>query len=93
MFKLPTPGTLARDLLGDLEHVAELLHPDKRADLPTFGRAVMRGRRFMMENKAAKHIAIICHGNCNKPSQNGQIVLITVGRRGGHKLQWVFGPC
>ena len=92
MFNIPATGTAARDMMGDLTHVAELLHPDNRLNLPTFGQAVIRGRLYMASEKQASRISIVCYGNDNKRSQRGRILLISIGRKGGWRKEWDFGP-
>lgn len=92
MFALPAHGTQAREMMGDVAHLAEVLDPSRRLDLPTFAQALIRGRRFMeTAGNAASRVSVVCYGNCNKRNQNGKIVLVSIGRRGGWKLEWVFG--
>lgn len=94
MFAIPTEGTKARELMGDISHVAELLHPDNRHKLPSFGEALRKGRRYMAEagKSGASRVVFVCYGNCNVPSQYGRIILLSVGRRGGFRKEWTFGP-
>lgn len=93
MFNIPLEGTQAREFLGDMSHVAELLAPANRTKLPTFGEALRKGRKYMAEaDKAASRVSFICWGNCNFPSQYQRIVLISIGKRGGWRKEWDFGP-
>ncbi len=93
MFAIPTEGTAARELMGDIAHVAELLSPANRLKLPTFGEALRKGRRFMeTADKATSRVTFVCYGNCNVPKQYGRIILLSVGKRGGFRKEWDFGP-
>ena len=93
MFKLPASGSKARELLGkDLSHVAEILAPENRGKLLGFGRALLSARRTIASDPAIKRVVLVCLGNCNLPEQYGRVVLISVGRRGGWKKEWDFGP-
>lgn len=93
MFNIPLEGTQAREFLGDMSHVAELLSPANRGKLPTFGEALRKARRFIDENRSAgvRGTTVICYGNCNVPSQYQQIILLHVGPRGGFRKVWDFG--
>lgn len=91
MFAIPLEGTDAREQLGDLRHVAEVLSPANRLKLPTFSEALRRGRRTLAETKGAKRVTLICFGNCNIQSQHGRIILLSVGPRGGWRKVWDFG--
>jgi hypothetical protein len=92
MYDLPLTGTATREMMGDIAHVATLLHPDKVLALPRFSDALRKGRAFMeTADNAASRVTFICWGNCNIPKQHGKVVMISVGRRGGWKLEWVFG--
>lgn len=93
MFAIPTEGTAAREMMGDIAYVAELLAPANRVKLPTFGEALRKARRFMADaDKATSRVTFVCWGNCNISSQYQRIVLISVGKRGGWRKEWDFGP-
>jgi hypothetical protein len=93
MFHLPLEGTKSRELMGDIAHVVEVLAPQNRGKLLSFGQALIQGRRVMATaDKAVSRVTYICLGNCNLPDQYGQVVLISIGRRGGWRKEWSFGP-
>lgn len=93
MFHLPAQSTPAREMMGDIAHLVELLSPERRNDLPRFGQALSKARAYMATaDKAAARVTFVCWGNCNIRKQHGKIVLVSVGRRGGWKLEHVFGP-
>lgn len=92
MFALPLTGTKTREIMGDLAHVVEVLHPNNRAKLRPFGEALRNARKFMETyGKEVARANFICYGNCNVPKYHGCIVLVSVGRRGGFRVEWNFG--
>lgn len=91
-FLLPAAGSAAREAMGDLPALVAMLSPERRYSLPHFHQALCKGRRFMESaDHAASRVNFVCWGNCNVPKQHGKVVLISVGRRGGWKLEHVFG--
>jgi hypothetical protein len=83
-FSLPLAGTAAREALGDLVHVAEVLHPANVGRLPDFREAIANGRRTIAGSDAS-HVYVICLRG------DDERWLISVGRRGGWKKVWNFG--
>lgn len=91
-FLLPAQGSAAREMMGDLADFVELVRPENRAKLPRFCEALRKGRAYMKTaDKAASRVVFVCFGNDNFSKQHGKIVLLSIGRRGGWKLEHVFG--
>lgn len=90
MFALPAQGTAAREMLGDLTHVVEVLAPANRLNILPLGRAIIKGRAAMEDSKGdavrPSRISYIC-----LDSVSGDVVLISIGRRGGWRREWNFG--
>lgn len=89
MFALPLTGTAAREMMGDIAHVVEVLAPENRSRMLTLRDALVKGRRFMAENtdRAVRRVTYICaHG------ATGHVLLISIGTKGGWKKEWDFGP-
>lgn len=84
-FRLPRPCTVAREALGELSDVAEILNPANIERLPEFSTALRNARRFLATEPAAKRVNIICL------RADDQRWLISVGPRGGWKRLWNFG--
>ena len=82
-FPLPTLGTPAREAMGDVAHVVELLNPANIAKLPEFSRALSSLRRNFPVG--AKSVNVICL------RADDERWLISVGPRGGWKKIWNFG--
>mgnify|MGYP006354261335 FL=1 len=83
-YLLPNAGTEAREAMGDLAHVAEVLHPANAHRLVCFREAICRARKTVAETNA-KSVAIICLRG------DDERWLISVGKRGGWKRLWNFG--
>jgi hypothetical protein len=83
-FRLPLTGTAAREAMGDLAHVAEVLNPANLHRLVDFSSALRNARRNFPAG--AKAVNVIC-----LRSQNDERWLISVGPRGGWKKIWNFG--
>ena len=84
-FALPTINHPARELMGDIAHVAEVLNPENVGRLPDFAEAVRNARRTLDGCKAAKSVNCICIRG------DDERWLIQVGKRGGWKRLWNFG--
>lgn len=85
-FKLPSSDHPAREAMGDLASVAEILNPANLAKLPEFSRALSQGRRAIADaNGAIKGINYICL------RADDERWLITIGPRGGWRKLWNFG--
>jgi len=80
---LPITGTAQRELFEVADLVALTTGVRPLGCLP---QALAQARRSFRANKAISRIAyIILQADDN-------VALITVGRRGGRKTEWVFGP-
>lgn len=84
MFFLPPADHKAREFMGDIAHVAEVLAPGNRALVPTFPEARAVAKR-MFANGAVKRVFSICM------RADGEFWLISVGARGGWRKEWNFG--
>lgn len=85
-FPLPLPGTAAREALGDLSTVAEILNPSNLARMSSFEHALSTARRAIAADPAINRINVIC-----LRQENDERWLITVGPRGGWKRLFNFG--
>lgn len=83
-FPLPSPGTEAREALGDLAYVADILSPAKRGNLPTLDEARRSARAFFEGEAAARWVYRIIM------LADDSIVLMRFGPLGGRKLLWTF---
>lgn len=83
-YLLPPAGTEAREMMGDLAHVAEVLHPANFHRLVCFREALIQGRRTAAE-PGVKRVNLICLRH------DDERWLISVGKRGGWRKVWNFG--
>lgn len=79
-FKLPPQNHPAREAMGDMATLAEILNPANIAKLPEFSRAI---RNF--PKGAARAINVVCL------RADDERWLISVGPRGGWRKLWNFG--
>lgn len=84
-FSLPLAGSFAREAMGDLAHVVEILNPANVSRLPSFREALASGRRTAVSLPAGSRVSVICIRG------NDERWLISVGRNGGWKKLWNFG--
>lgn len=84
-FSLPLPGTPAREALGDIEHVVEVLNPANAARLPCFRAAICAAKRTLEGAPAGTRVNVICLRG------DDERWLISVGKRGGWRRIWNFG--
>lgn len=81
---LPPVGHSARDLF-DVADVVKIAMGE--LPVPTFGRGLASARRFVREEKAAR--AVVFFAVCSSTDVLG---LYRVGKRGGWRRLWAFGP-
>ena len=85
-FALPLAGSAAREAMGDLAHVAAILHPANIGKLPATFEAVAQAKRTLAACPAARRVnAIVLRGDSDERW------LISIGPRGGWKKLWNFG--
>lgn len=89
-FKLPLPNTPAREAMGDMQHLVEVLDPRNLNKLPDFKTALRSACAAFADDAAAgrpmiKQINMICL------RANDERWLIGVGPRGGWRKLWNFG--
>lgn len=84
-YSIPSSGTAAREAMGDIAHVAEILAPANVERLPDFRAAICAARRTLENCNAASRVTVICI------RADDERWLISVGRRGGWKKVWNFG--
>lgn len=84
-FRLPPAGSFAREAMGDIEHVAEVLDPRNIDKLPTFRAALSIAKKQLQNSAGAKRINIICI------RADDERWLLSVGPRGGYRCLWNFG--
>jgi hypothetical protein len=82
---LPPPGHKAREMfdVSDLVAVSTGERP-----IPC---AIWQARKSALatleRNPAVRRVVLFC-----ADASNDQLRLVSVGRRGGHKVEWTFGP-
>lgn len=88
MFKLPPEGHKARELMGDMCALIEMLDPKNAHKLEPVYR--LRSKAFAMfaddTTGAMRRIAMI-----TMRYDTGERWLVTFGRKGGWKKEWNFG--
>jgi hypothetical protein len=86
MFRLPTAGHSARNLIGDLSTLAETLNPVNAVKLPAVWQARRSAEDYFATEKAARRICfvILRADTCER-------WLISFGPRGGWRMEWNFG--
>jgi plasmid stabilization system protein ParE len=84
-FRIPTTDHPARDAMGDLAHIAEVLDRRNVERLPDFAEAIRSARRTIAATPAARAVNIICL------RADDERWLISVGPRGGWRRVWNFG--
>lgn len=84
-FPLPPHSHPAREAMGDIAHLVEVLAPANVGKLPCFREAVAKARRQIAETPAVRAINIVCL------RADDERWLVRVGRRGGWKRLWNFG--
>lgn len=85
MFNIPIEGSAAREAMGDIAHVAEVLNPKNVGKLKCFREAIADARRAVLANPGVKSVNVICIRG------DDERWLISVGPRGGWKKIWNFG--
>jgi hypothetical protein len=87
MFSIPPVNHPAREAMGDMAHLAELLDPANIGKLPMMAQALSQGRRAIAEAKGAvKSVNYIC-----LRADTAERWLISIGPRGGWRKLWNFG--
>lgn len=82
---LPPQGHPAREAMGELTHVVEILAPENRAKLPDFAQALAQARAAFRANPAQVRLfVVVLH------SDNDAIRLWSFGRQGGKRRVWTF---
>ena len=84
-FLLPPQNHPAREMLGDMANLVEVLDRRNLEKMPAFEQAIRIGRRTLAGNPEAKRAFIICL------RADDERWLISVGPRGGWRKEWNFG--
>jgi hypothetical protein len=84
-FRLPTADHPAREYLGDMSYLAEVLHPGNVHLLPDFASALRTARKHAAVLPAGSRVNTVCL------RADDERWLISVGPRGGWKKLWNFG--
>jgi hypothetical protein len=84
-FRLPPSNHPAREAMGDMEHVVDVLNPANLDRLQDFGAALRNARKAIAAENAVKAINVICL------RADDERWLIRVGKRGGWRKLWNFG--
>lgn len=85
-FRIPTADHPAREFLGDMAHVADVLNPANLSRMATFSDALRSARKSFEAEPAQRAVYVICL-RC----ENDERWLIRVGKRGGWRKIWNFG--
>jgi len=84
-FILPSSNHKARELMGDMASLAEILNPANAGKLPTTIEARNNARRTLEANDCAKRVvSVVLRGDDER-------WLMSFGRRGGARKEWNFG--
>ena len=83
MHKLPPAGHKAREMF----EVADVVAIGVGERKPVIGRPALRamGKKFFWRHQIAKRLVVLFM------AANGDLQLVSVGRRGGVKVEWNFG--
>lgn len=84
-FRLPAPTHRARELMGDLAHIVELLAPANFGKLPDTRQARNIAAETLAASPMAKRVTLILR-RCDDSRW-----LVSFGRRGGMRREWNFG--
>ena len=84
-FSLPTPGSDAREAMGDIAHIVELLNPANLSRLPTLRGGLAQAKRTLKGAPAGSRVNVVVIRNDDSRH------LISVGARGGWRTVWDFG--
>lgn len=85
-FPLPPLGSAARELMGEVSTIAEILAPENVSKLMPIWQARKSALRSFEAMPAAKRIAMVI-----LRSDSDERWLVSFGRRGGWKKVWNFG--
>lgn len=85
-FALPLQNTPARELMGDVATIAEVLAPQNVVKLLAIWQARKAAERMFEADKAVKRVAMVI-----LRADNDERWLVTFGRRGGWRKEWNFG--
>lgn len=84
-FALPLAGSAAREAMGDLAHVAEILDRANLSKMTPFDVALSQARRGALHQDGVKYVCmIVLRGDDER-------WLVKIGRRGGWRRLWNFG--
>lgn len=84
MHTLPPLGHAAREMF-DVSDLVALMSGERV--LPVLPSAIASAKRTLSANRAAVRVfAIVLRG------ENDQVDLVSIGRRGGWRREWRFGP-
>lgn len=84
-FALPSPDHPAREMIGDLSHLAEVLNPKNAAALLSLPEARRVSREsFEGSVKPRRVVMVVLRGNDER-------WLVSFGPRGGWRKEWNFG--
>lgn len=85
-FSLPPVGSAARELMGDVSTIAEILAPENVSKLQAIWEARRAALRSFEAMPAAKRIAMVI-----LRADSDERWLVSFGRRGGWRKEWNFG--
>lgn len=85
-FKLPLQGTPAREALGDIAALVEILNPANALKLLTTQQARRKALDYFETEKDASRINFVIIRQ-----DTAERHLISIGRKGGWKKIWNFG--
>ena len=80
---LPLPGTRQREMF-EIEDLVAIATGQEQA--ATLQQAKLSAKRMAKANRAIDRVVFFVL------LANDDLALVSVGRRGGHRIEWVFGP-
>jgi len=81
---LPPASHAAREMF-DVAHLAEICSPANRGNMLTLRNALIQARRTFDATFSIKGLNVICMNAA------GEVLLLSIGKRGGKKVAWNFG--
>lgn len=85
MFQLPPQSHKARELMGDLSSIAEILNPVNADRLVPVWQAVRNARSAFADGKVSRVCVVIVR------LDTAERWLISIGPKGGWRKEWNFG--
>lgn len=85
-FPLPPQGSAAREMMGEVSAIAEILAPQNVSKLPVTWQAKKQAAAMFAASKAVKRVCFVV-----LRAESDERWLISIGPRGGWRKEWNFG--